>query len=100
MSDSERYTYMAAVMKALAHPTRLFIIDELEKGPRNVSELTDLVGIDMSTMSRHLATLKQVGIIGYTKVNNQMIYRLLCPCVMDMHKCVLKIKEQEGQSES
>ena len=96
MSDNERYTYMASVMKALAHPTRLFIVDELEKEARNVSELTDMVGIDMSTISRHLAILKQAGIIGATKNNNQMIYRLLCPCVLDMYKCVLQIKEREN----
>lgn len=95
MSDNERYTYMASVMKALAHPTRLFIVDELEKEARNVSELTEMVGIDMSTISRHLAILKQAGIIGATKNNNQMIYRLLCPCVLDMYKCVLQIKERE-----
>lgn len=96
MIDSERYSYMASVMKAMAHPTRLFIIDELERGAKNVSELTQLVGIDISTISRHLGILKQVGIIGATKQNNQVIYRLLCPCVLDMYKCVIKIKEQEA----
>ena len=92
MPDSERYLYMATVMKALAHPTRLFIIDELEKAPRSVSELTGMVGTDISTISRHLSVLKQAGIIAATKNNNQMIYRLLCPCVLDMYKCVSEIK--------
>lgn len=92
--QEERYTYMAGVMKALAHPTRLFIVDELSKGPRNVGELTEMVGIDMSTISRHLSVLKQNGIIAAKKQNNQMIYHLLCPCVLDMYKCVIKIKEQ------
>jgi len=95
MLDNERYTYMASVMKAMAHPTRLFIVDELDKGPKNVGELTAMVGIDMSTISRHLSILRHAGIIAATKNNNQMIYRLLCPCVLDMYKCVLQIKEQE-----
>ncbi|MDD2210264.1 MAG: metalloregulator ArsR/SmtB family transcription factor, partial [Candidatus Cloacimonetes bacterium] len=94
MSNSERYVYMASVMKALAHPTRLFIVDELEKAPRNVSELTEMVGIDISTISRHLGILKQAGIIGATKRNNQMIYRLLYPCVLDMFSCIKKLKGQ------
>jgi len=94
MLNSERYTYMASVMKAMAHPTRLFIVDELDKGPKNVSELTEMVGIDISTISRHLAILKNAGIVTATKINNQMIYRLLCPCVLDMYKCVVKIREQ------
>ena len=95
MSDNERYTYMASVMKALAHPTRLFIVDELNKRERNVSELTDMVGSDISTVSRHLAILKHAGIIAATKNNNQMIYRLLCPCVLDMYTCVMNITDSE-----
>ncbi|MDD2506929.1 MAG: metalloregulator ArsR/SmtB family transcription factor [Candidatus Cloacimonetes bacterium] len=94
MLNSERYTYMASVMKAMAHPTRLFIVDELDKGAKSVSELTEMVGIDISTISRHLAILKNAGIVTATKINNQMIYRLLCPCVLDMYKCVVKIREQ------
>jgi ArsR family transcriptional regulator len=53
-----------------------------------------MVGIDISTISRHLAILKNAGIVTATKINNQMIYRLLCPCVLDMYKCVVKIREQ------
>ena len=100
MIENQRYTYMAKVMKAMAHPTRLFILDELDKGPRNVSEFTQLVGIDMSTMSRHLAVLKHAGIISAEKNNNQMIYSLLCPCVLDVYKCVVDMKEKEDQNES
>ncbi|MDD4099922.1 MAG: metalloregulator ArsR/SmtB family transcription factor [Candidatus Cloacimonetes bacterium] len=93
MPQSARYTYLAHMMKALAHPTRLFIVDELHKRERNVSELTDMVGSDISTVSRHLAILKQAGIIGATRNNNQMIYRLLCPCVLDMYTCVMNITD-------
>jgi len=88
-----RYDYMASVMKALAHPTRLFIVEKLNEQTCNVSELTQMVGVDMSTVSKHLTILKQAGIIAAEKLNNQMIYRLLCPCVLDMYKCVVKIKE-------
>ncbi len=88
-----RYDYMASVMKALAHPTRLFIVEKLNEQTCNVSELTQMVGVDMSTVSKHLTILKQAGIIAAEKLNNQMIYRLLCPCVLDMYKCVIKIKE-------
>ena len=95
MPQSEGYTYLAHMMKALAHPTRLFIVDELNKRERNVSELTDMVGSDISTVSRHLAILKQAGIIAATRNNNQMIYRLLCPCVLDMYTCVMNITDSE-----
>lgn len=91
---------MAGVMKALAHPTRLFIIDELHKKDCNVSELTEKVGIDMSTISRHLGLLKQAGIINSKKSNNQVIYSLICPCVLDMYNCVLTMKEQGAGHEN
>jgi len=95
MSDKIGYSYMASVMKALAHPTRLFIVEQLNEQSRNVSELTQMVGADISTISKHLSILKHAGIIAATKLNNQMIYSLLCPCVLDMFKCVVKIKETE-----
>ena len=53
----------AQIMKALAHPTRLFVVDELSKGERCVCELTDMIGADISTVSKHLSVLKQAGIV-------------------------------------
>jgi len=53
----------ARVMKSLAHPTRLFIVDELSRGERCVCELTDMIGADVSTVSKHLAVLKAAGVV-------------------------------------
>ena len=53
----------AKIIKAMAHPTRLFIIDELSKKDKCVNELTRMVGVDISTISKHLSVLKQAGII-------------------------------------
>ena len=44
----------AGVIKAMAHPTRLFLVEQLATGERCVCELTDGVGADISTVSRHL----------------------------------------------
>lgn len=96
MPNSSRYIYMAGVMKALAHPTRLFIVEQLNEGERNVSDLTTMVGIDISTISRHLSILRQAGIITVRKYNNQMIYSLLYPCVLDMFRCVVQIRESQN----
>ena len=57
------YKAKARIMKALAHPTRLFIVDELSRGERCVCELTDMIGVEMPTVSRHLSQLKSVGIL-------------------------------------
>ena len=96
MSNDQRYTYMARVLKAMAHPTRLFILDKLKQQDCCVGELRDLVGIDMSTMSRHLAILKEADIINSNKVNNQVFYHLLCPCVLDVYHCMSELKANRG----
>ena len=53
----------AKIIKALAHPSRLFIIEELSKHERCVGELTDMIGADASTVSKHLSVLKNAGLV-------------------------------------
>ena len=83
-----RYEARAHVIKALAHPTRLFIVDELSRGERCVCELRDLVGADLSTVSKHLALLKAAGILTDSKRGAQVFYRLRVPCVLNFFGCV------------
>jgi DNA-binding transcriptional ArsR family regulator len=87
-----RYKHMTVIMKAMAHPTRLLILDKLKEREHCVCELTELVGDDISTVSRHLSVLKNAGIISSRKQNNQVFYKLLCPCVLDFYSCMTKIK--------
>lgn len=84
-----KYEARAKIIKAMAHPTRLFIVDELARcDERCVCELTEMIGVDMSTVSRHLAVLKNVGIIEDEKRGPQVYYRLRCRCVTDFFECV------------
>ncbi len=78
----------AQIIKAIAHPTRLFIVDELSRKERCVAELTDMVGADMSTVSKHLAILKSTGIVSAEKRGSQMYYTLRVPCIMNFFGCV------------
>ena len=78
----------ARIIKALAHPTRLFVVDELSRGERCVCELRDLVGADLSTVSRHLSVLRQAGIVTDEKRGQQVWYRLRVPCVLRFFDCV------------
>ena len=52
-----RFETRAAVLKALAHPTRLFMIEELAEKSYCVQELTEMAGLDISTVSKHLSIL-------------------------------------------
>jgi DNA-binding transcriptional ArsR family regulator len=97
-----KYESRARIIKAMAHPTRLFIVDELAKnGERCVCELTEMVGVDMSTVSRHLAILKGVGIVEDDKRGAQVYYSLRVRCVLNFFECVesvLKCNGKEQQS--
>ncbi len=84
-----RYEARARILKALAHPTRLFILEHLgREGEKCVCELTQLIGADMSTVSRHLAILKGAGILECDKRGSQVYYRLRMQCVLDFLECV------------
>ena len=74
--------------KAEAHPSRLLVVDELAKGERCVCELTEMIGVDMSTVSRHLTMLKNAGIIEDEKRGAQVYYSLRVRCVMNFFECV------------
>jgi DNA-binding transcriptional ArsR family regulator len=88
-----RFKAQAAVLKALAHPTRLFIVDELAKRERCVCELTEMVGSEMSTVSKHLALLKSAGIVEDEKRGVQVFYHLKTPCVMNFFQCVTAVRK-------
>jgi DNA-binding transcriptional ArsR family regulator len=88
-----RFEALAAVVKAMAHPTRLFVVDELSRGERCVYELTELVGADISTVSKHLAVLKRCGIIDAERRGSRIYYRLKMPCVLSFFGCVESVIE-------
>lgn len=83
-----RFAVRAKVVKALAHPTRLFIVDELSHGEKCVCELTAMVGADISTVSKHLSLLRSAGIIRMDKRGSQIFYSLRVPCIMNFFSCV------------
>ena len=78
----------AKIIKAMGHPTRLFMVDELSKGERCVCELRDMIGVDISTVSKHLSVLKDAGILEDDKRGLQVFYRLRVPCILNFFGCV------------
>jgi ArsR family transcriptional regulator len=95
--NRERYEARAAVIKAMAHPTRLFLVEELSHGEKCVAELRELVGADMSTVSKHLAILRQAGIVAVEKRGAQVFYTLLVPCVMNFFGCVESVLKANAE---
>ena len=90
----------ANVLKAMAHPTRLFIIEKLEEGEHCVCELTEMIGVDVSTVSKHLSVLKQAGLVVDDKRGNQVYYQLRVPCILNFFGCVESVLEAQHQDRS
>jgi DNA-binding transcriptional ArsR family regulator len=82
------YRAQAKVFKALGHPTRLFMAVELGRGERCVCELQELIGADMSTVSKHLSILREVGLVADERRGNQIFYSLAVPCVLNFMGCI------------
>lgn len=78
----------AKILKALAHPTRLIIIDELSRGECCVCKLVELANADFSTVSKHLTVLKQAKIVSDEKRGQQVFYNLEMPCTVRFMKCL------------
>ena len=88
-----RYEELAKIVKALAHPSRLMVVEELNGGKRCVSELTELVGSDASTVSKHLNVLRNAGLVFTEKQGTTVFYNLRMPCLMDFLRCVESVLE-------
>ena len=96
-----RYETRARIIKAMAHPTRLFIVDELSRhGEHCVWELTRMVGVDMSTVSRHLAILREAGIIEDEKRGLQVYYRVRVGCLLKFLDCVESLMKCNVRNQS
>lgn len=100
-SQQAQYEARAMIIKSIAHPTRLFIVEVLKKGDKCVNELTDMVGSDMSTVSKHLSVLKNAGIIGDRKSGTNIYYYLKTPCILGFLGCIEEVIEanlkQQGE---
>ena len=83
----------AAIIKALAHPSRLYIVDRLSKQDYCVQELAEMVGADISTVSKHLSILKNAGIVKDAKKGQRVFYKLSVPCVLNFFTCVESVIE-------
>jgi ArsR family transcriptional regulator len=78
----------AKVFKAMAHPSRMHIIELLREGPRNVGELTATIGSDISTVSKHLGILRESGIVAAEQRGKSVYYELYCSCIPEFVRCV------------
>jgi ArsR family transcriptional regulator len=90
----QHYDARARIAKALAHPSRLLILEALGEREMCVFDLTELVGADQSTVSKHLSILKQVGLVDDRKEGSMRFYRLQCICLDKFFSCIESVLRQ------
>ena len=90
----KKYKTRTEIIKALAHPTRLFIIDFLANGEKCVCEIVEQVGVDISTISKHLSLMKNAGLVEDEKRGLNVYYKLICPCVADLFTCLEEMRKK------
>ena len=93
--NKKLYEMRAQILKAMAHPSRLMMIDAMNEAEEMcVCDLVDLVGSDQSTVSKHLSILRQAGLVEDRKDGQRSFYRLVRPCVMHFFECVEQVMEE------
>jgi ArsR family transcriptional regulator len=95
--ERARFETRAAVLKALAHPIRLFLIEQLEARSFCVRDLTDMVGLDVSTVSKHLSMLKNAGLVRVEKRGKQVFYSLRMRCALNFLECVEAVLKEQAK---
>jgi DNA-binding transcriptional ArsR family regulator len=79
----------AFILKTIAHPTRLAIIDLLNKHDQlPVNEVSRLLNIEQSVISHHLINMRTRGLLKTTKNGSSIIYSLKEPNLMQIMDCV------------
>ena len=91
----KKYQKRSEIIKALAHPTRLFIIDFLSDGEKCVCEIVEQVGVDISTISKHLLVMRNAGLVESEKRGLNVFYKMMCPCIVDLFTCLESIGKKD-----
>jgi DNA-binding transcriptional ArsR family regulator len=94
--EDKRMQARSDIFKALGHPARLAMVIALGDGERCVCDLQELVGSDMSTISKHLTVLRAVGLVEPDKRGKQVYYSLKIPCTLGFVTCVDKALQERG----
>jgi len=93
------YEKRSQVFKALAHPARLFIVEELGAGEKCVCELTAMLNLDTSTVSKHLSVLRNAGVVSSEKRGLLVYYSIKMTCVLGFFSCVQKSLDENAREQ-
>ena len=84
----EIFEMKAEVLQALAHPTRLMILDQLKNGGCCVCKLIPKMGKEQSNISHHLAILRKAGIVECQRKKKEIYYSLNDKSILNALNCL------------
>ena len=96
----EEFKARAQIMKALASPVRLMIVDELSRGERCMCELQPMFPMNKSTLSRHVTALKNVGIVSERREGVRCFLKLQTPCILNVFDCAMGVIRAEAKRQA
>jgi ArsR family transcriptional regulator len=82
-----------AILKGLAHPVRLSIVEALADSEMCVCDIAEMFHFDRTTISKHLALMKNLGILEDRKEGLKVYYSLRIRCLPSMLSCIEKVVE-------
>jgi len=83
MGDQLR-RFKAGIFQALAHPTRIAIVELLRDGERSAGQLTETLGLEQANVSQHFAVLRAKQVLIARKDRNQVFYSLRDPVLVEV----------------
>ncbi|MRR39536.1 ArsR family transcriptional regulator, partial [bacterium] len=86
--DMDAAVQKAAILKAIAHPVRVRLFEALAEGEKTVGDLVRLTGEKEANTSRHLAVLRNAGLVATRKDGLNVYYSNGMPCLLSMLSCV------------
>jgi ArsR family transcriptional regulator len=86
--DQARLERAADVLKTVAHPLRLRIVELLEPGEKSVNELKDLLGVTQPLTSQHLSQMRMRGVLGSRREGTLVYYSIANPDVVKVIHCI------------
>jgi DNA-binding transcriptional ArsR family regulator len=84
MNDIHVFELHAELCRALGHSGRLQLVHLLREGPQCVSSLADMTGLGQGTVSRHLAVLRNCGILSVQQKGRETHYHISDPRIIDI----------------
>ena len=91
----ELVEYRAEILKALAQPTRLKIIDFLRDGERCVCEIFPAISEEQSNTSRHLSMMLSAGVLSRRKEGLKIYYAIKHPELLEIVDIATRIVKQD-----